>query len=131
MIIKNVKELTDKEYEACYELNLATGGQMRGQLIDCKNTGLGQAFMLLEENELVSWALVFSTVFYDLKRAFFYTRGEVRGKGHALYIAKVIKTHIGDVTVYPWNYGSDKFFHKTGFTRNYAFWKFEEQRYVT
>jgi hypothetical protein len=128
VIVKPIKDLTSREYKHCYSLNLRQNGLMQFQLMQCRKKKTGFAFMIYDNDKLMSWALIFDR-HNVTKSAYFYTRASERKKGYASAITSRIKL-FNDVTVYPWNSSSDSFFSKRILKRNYYYWKTGELRYA-
>lgn len=132
IVVKRTDKLTSAEYKACDSLNMRSKGMMQGKLRFCRQRGHGWVFMIFDGDKLMSWAIVFNAYYSasDEKGAYFYTRVSARGKGYGSQILDAIKKFTDQVTCYPWNNTSDRFFTKRAVGKNYGFWKAGEKRYA-
>lgn len=123
LVVRRVCELEDSEYRACYSLNLRADGFMRERLVRSRyKNGEDYALMLVDDDRLLSWALVFE--YAESYGAYFYTRLSERGKGHGSKVAREVEKMFEYVQVWPSDKAGDSLFSKYDFTPDYRYWSY-------
>lgn len=112
--VRRLDKLTEAEFKACKHRTMHSRGLMKRTLINYKENKPqdAYAYMIWRDDILVSWVLVFrqGSTGTPTWNAHFYTFSKYRRKGLGIALCKRIAKDFPDVTVWPWNQGSDKFF---------------------
>lgn len=123
LVTREVRELTESEYNACYQLNLRGAGLMQARLVDCHRYG-GTAIMLVKDDgNLLAWSLVFAwNLNEDLYGAYFYTRLSERRKGYGRRLAAEVEKHFPNIIVWPSDTRGKDFFSNHTFDQSLTYW---------
>lgn len=87
---KQAINLTSQEYKQCYSLNFRVDGFMQETLKHKRDHSV--VYRIVEDGQLVSWALVFYDSSYsETPTVYFYTRKSCRRKGYGQRLKKRIR----------------------------------------
>lgn len=124
VLAKSVSELTTKEYQQCYSLNMRRRGMMQGKLKHCHQRQdsyrLSDALMIFDnKNRLLAWALVHQFRYATTPpHVYFYVRKANRRQGLGTILDRFARIKYGDIYVHPWDPTSRAFFDKVGIVGN-------------
>ena len=133
IIVKDVSELTPKEYAKCSEATLGARGMMQENLEWCRagiepdgHECTGKAIMLYRgitsRSKLIGWVLIFPVRSWgganasewnrrkSKYSAMFFVDRKMRGKGYGTMLMNEVYKFDARPHVYPWNYESGGFF---------------------
>lgn len=96
VVVKDVEDLTEFEYARCRRLNFGNAGQMRDKLHEVRFEPLNshkkaKAVMIVDQDKLVAWSLVFPMPYVRGYAAHFYVRANMRRKGYGTVLFEQVK----------------------------------------
>jgi len=95
VVIKEVSDLTDEEFAKCYRLNFGARGQMRDDLLDHRHNPpaikkTAKVIMIVNEDKLIGWSLVFPIRKTKGYAAHFYIRYSHRRRGYGTLLLQKV-----------------------------------------
>ncbi len=118
IVVKEVADLTDKEFKQCYRLNLGKRGEMRDELLNqyytpIKSKKTAKAVMLKQEDKMIGWAIVFPLPKTKGYAAHFYVRSSHRRRGYGTMLLNKVAEYDSKPIVYPHDTRSGGLLKKT------------------